>query len=123
MTTPSQQELEQPVKGYQLLAVSNELSQVNKKLDTLITQTRGLVTLDQLKELETDLKCYVDSELAKAVDNHNTDILSIKNKYEPIRKGLDVAGKAATIAAIGTVVGGTIGLAAQIIVFFLKGNL
>lgn len=55
VTTPTQEELEQPVKGYQLQAVQVELEGVNKKLDKVITQTSGLVTCAQLDATKKEI--------------------------------------------------------------------
>lgn len=52
MVTPSQEELEQPVKGYQLQALSDKFDTLDKKMDKILDQTNGLVTCAQLKDVE-----------------------------------------------------------------------
>lgn len=58
--SPTQQELEQPVKGYQLKEVSDRLSdklkEQDKKLDKLIEQTSNLVTFKDLDRAVQDRK-------------------------------------------------------------------
>lgn len=94
MITPTQQELEQPVKGYQLLEVSNKMSDMNKKLDTLIAQTSNLVTFSDLDKAVTERKeCVrdttktinvkIDNEVEKIntrIDNEVDDIRRSSNK-------------------------------------------
>jgi len=62
--TPTQQELEQPVKGYQLLEISNKQLEQDKKLDKIIEQTSNSVTFKDLdravQDIKDDLKTEVD---------------------------------------------------------------
>lgn len=90
MTTPTQQELEQPVKGYQLLEVSNKMSDMNKKLDTLISQTSNLVTFSDLdkavaerKECVKDTTNIINTKIDNEVDKLNT---RIDNEVDDIRR-------------------------------------
>lgn len=48
MVNKTQEELEQPVKGYQLATVEAKVDSMNLKMDTLLSQTSGLVTVAQL---------------------------------------------------------------------------
>lgn len=80
MATPTQQELEQPVKGYQLEAVAKEVSDLRKftengfkevgnKLDTVLGNTKGLASCiyveDRLEETKTEILSTVDLKYGK----------------------------------------------------------
>lgn len=80
MASKSQQELEQPVKYYQLQAVETKLDHALKQLDTIVTQTSGLVTLGQLEEAKKTTKEYIDDEVIKV----HLDYKPLKNKYNAI---------------------------------------
>jgi len=80
--SPTQQELEQPVKGYQLLEVSNKLLEQDKKLDKIIEQTSNSVTFKDLERAVQDRKD--DSTIE--VDKLKT---LIKTKDEAVNKRID----------------------------------
>jgi hypothetical protein len=61
--TPTQEELEQGVKGYQLQAVSVQVQNIEKKIDKLIEQTSGLVTCEQLNEVKRSLETKIKDEI------------------------------------------------------------
>lgn len=59
-STKEQEELEQPVKGYQLKAVTDEMKTMNKLLETIQTQTSGIVTRKEMED-------YVAKEITDAL--------------------------------------------------------
>lgn len=73
----SQQELEQPAKMYQLNAVETKVDTALKMLDTIVTQTAGLVTADQLAALKLELENKIAAE-----------IKDVHKEYSPMKKNL-----------------------------------
>lgn len=65
MVAKSQAELEQPAKVYQLNAVETKLDTALDKLKTIVDQTAGLVTTNQLEDAKKIAKEYVDEEIKK----------------------------------------------------------
>ena len=61
----TQQELEQPAKVYQLMATDAKVDTALQKLDTLLTQTSGLVTGIQLDSAKKEATDYTDEEIKK----------------------------------------------------------
>lgn len=57
--TKEQEDLEQPVKGYQLKEVKDELVSIHKVLEKIETQTSGIVTRKEMED-------YVQKEIAEA---------------------------------------------------------
>lgn len=80
----SQAESEAPAKVYQLDALDSKIDvyqeETNKKLDTLINQTKGVITLEQahvmIKEALSEAKSYTDGEIEK-----------VNLEYGPTKKG------------------------------------
>lgn len=58
--TKEQIDLEQPVKGYQLKAVTDEMKIMNQMLSDIKTQTSGIVTRKEMED-------YVEKEIANAL--------------------------------------------------------
>ena len=73
MANKTQTELEQPAKVYQLNAVENKLDHALKQLDTIVNQTSGLATTQQLEEVKKITKEYTDDEITK-----------VRIEYKPI---------------------------------------
>lgn len=65
MTRRSQDESEQPAKVYQLDAVEGKVDQAIVKLNTILDQTSGLVTVTQLSATEKVLKEQIEEEVEK----------------------------------------------------------
>lgn len=61
----SQVESEQPAKVYQLDAVDKKVDDVLVKIDQLLSQTSGLVTVTQLSITEKGLQDKIDEEVEK----------------------------------------------------------
>ena len=81
MTGKSQQELEQPAKVYQLDAVDAKVNDVLTKLDTVINQTRGVVTAEQLVTTRKEIL----EEVSKKIEASEK---SINLKYGPMKSNL-----------------------------------
>lgn len=60
MSTKEQEDLEKPVKGYQLKAVTDEMKVMNETLKNIETQTSGIVT-------RKDMEDFVQKEIADAI--------------------------------------------------------
>lgn len=58
--TKEQEDLEQPVKGYQLKTVTDEMKLMNATLTRIETQTSGIVTRKEMED-------YVQKEIADAL--------------------------------------------------------
>lgn len=94
----SQIESEAPAKVYQLDALDSKLDsyqlETNEKLDTLLNQTKGVITIDQahamIKESEIEVRKWVESEVQK-----------IHLEYGPTKKGAWWVGGVIVTAVIG----------------------
>lgn len=98
-----QDESEQPAKVYQLDAVENKVDQVNEKLDTLLKQTSGLVTVSQLAGSEKAMKEQISEEVEK-----------IHLKYGPMKRNLSWFIKASVVQMLAII--------GQAIIIFMIGN-
>lgn len=96
----TQTELEQPAKVYQLDALEGKVNEVLDKLTTVINQTSGVVTQQQLVEAKKELKEYIDSSI-KESEKH-TGL-----KYDPMQSNLTWFIRL-VIGQIVVVVGGAI---------------
>lgn len=65
MTARTQSESEQPAKVYQLDAVESKVDVALSKLNTIITQTSGLVTESQLSAVKKEVEDHTDEEIKK----------------------------------------------------------
>lgn len=88
----SQKELEQTVKGYQIQPLVSELKSVNKKVDTILGLTSGLVTQAQLENSEARNKAYTDDEIEK-----------VHLEYGPMKRNIDWMTKALVVEGIAIV--------------------
>jgi hypothetical protein len=100
----SQQESEQPAKVYQLDAVESKVISVDakvndalNKLDTIISQTKGVATLEQLESTKRDILTEVDVKIQNAEE-------AIHLRYGPMERNLTwfvrlVIGQGVTIVA------------------------
>lgn len=77
MAGRSQTESEQPAKVYQLDAVDKKVDEALGKLDTLLTQTSGLVTPAQLTASEKKLEEKLSEEVTK-----------IHLEYRPMKRNI-----------------------------------
>lgn len=80
-TRKSQSELEQPAKVYQLDALESKVNDVLVKLDTVITQTKGVVTQEQLDTVKKDIY----KEIAEKIEESES---RIGLKYDPMQDNL-----------------------------------
>ena len=77
MANNSQEELEKAAKVYQVNAVEAKVDQVLKTLNTIVEQTKGLVTITQLDEARKELKASIKEEIEK-----------IHLEYGPMKRNL-----------------------------------
>lgn len=85
MAGPSQQELEQPAKVYQLNAVDAKVDQALQLLGEINKSVTGVVTVGQM---EAHVRTVRD-ELAKEFDTKlATEVKAIHLKYSPTYKGI-----------------------------------
>jgi hypothetical protein len=89
MAARTQDESEQPAKVYQLDAVDRKVDDINGKLDTLLQQTTGLVTTNQLSQTERELRDKIKEEVDK-----------IHLEYGPMKKDLKWFLRAAVAEAL-----------------------
>lgn len=71
--TKEQEDLEQPVKGYQLKEVKDELVSIHKVLEKIETQTSGIVTRKEMED-------YVQKEIATALApliTHRNNVIKV----------------------------------------------
>lgn len=71
--TKEQEDLEQPVKGYQLQGVKDELVSIHKVLEKIETQTSGIVTRKEMED-------YVAKEISDAVApliTHRSNVIKL----------------------------------------------
>lgn len=78
----SQEEMEQPAKVYQVIAVADKVDEALEKLKTIVDQTTGVVTQAQLTETKLELKKYIDDEVADAEKR-------VIDKFSPMQKALN----------------------------------
>ena len=100
MTTKVQEELEQPVKGYQLLVIS-------EKIDILLERTSSLVTITQLEQCEKKINDNIDNKLEQ-----------VHLKYKPFTEEVSQSKKDKRQLAFiiaGAFLTGIIGIALQIL--------
>jgi len=100
MATKVQEELEQPVKGYQLLVIS-------EKIDILLERTSSLVTITQLEQCEK-----------KIIENVDNKIEQIHLKYEPFTSEVEQSKKdkrQLTMLVVGAVLTGMVDILLQIL--------
>lgn len=98
----TQEELEQTVKGYQLEAVETKVDAMNLKLDTILTQTNGLVTPAQLEDAKIALKDYVKEEIKKIHLTYNP----LKTKINTLNGVLTTAVVLQLVYIVFNIVGG-----------------
>lgn len=96
MEQRSQEESEKTVKVYQFDAVMSKVVQLDKKIDTLLAQTSGLVTTSQLSASEQNLNEKLKEEIDK-----------IHLEYGPLKRNINwlfrtIVGESAII--IGEVI-------------------
>lgn len=60
MSTKEQEEAEQPVKGYQLNEVKEQMKLMNETLKRIETQTSGIVTRKEMED-------FVEKQIAEAI--------------------------------------------------------
>lgn len=89
----SKKELEEPVKGYQLLALYEKLNTIDEALKRVLTNTEGVVTQAQLEVAKKEQREYTDDEIEK-----------IHLEYRPLKNGLTWFTKTLIGAVIGQVV-------------------
>lgn len=77
----TQTESEQPAKVYQLDAVESKVNDVLLKLDTVISQTKGVVTLEQLETVKKDISNEINKKVAAAEQR-------VGLKYDPMQDNL-----------------------------------
>lgn len=65
MVARSQKDSEQPAKVYQLDALESKVDDALSKLNTIITQTSGLVTETQLLAVRKEMEEHVADEVKK----------------------------------------------------------
>lgn len=80
-TGKSQSELEQPAKVYQLEALESKVSDALVKLDTIITQTKGVVTQEQLDSAKNELKKHTEEKVKESEKK-------IHLRYSPMQDNL-----------------------------------
>lgn len=104
MSTKEQEELEQPVKGYQLKEVSDDLKdlkdftkagfdELKTTLTEILAQTRGLVTQKQLDDHCKEAEASVDKKIKELEKK-------ISLKYDPMKNQLRWASRAIVMAMI-----------------------
>lgn len=80
----TQEELEKPVKRYQIEALSDKLDVMkdgfDEKLTTIINQTSVLVTQDQLKIETKKIYEYIGNELIKVNDRVDCEVVGVKKE-------------------------------------------
>lgn len=103
MTRRPQDESEQPAKVYQLDAVENKVDQAITKLDTILNQTSGLVTVSQLSTTERQLKDQIEEEVEK-----------IHLKYGPLKRNVSWFIKVAVVQGLAII--------GQAIILFIISN-
>lgn len=81
MALRSQQESEQPAKVYQLDAVESKLNDALTKLDTVINQTKGVVTSEQLVTAKKEILEEVDKRIEISTE-------AIHLEYRPMKQNL-----------------------------------
>jgi hypothetical protein len=81
VTRKTQAESEQPAKVYQLDAVETKVDEALGKLDTLIKQTKGVVTIEQLSVQKKEILDEVDEKIAGEVQ-------LIHAEYKPTKDNL-----------------------------------
>lgn len=100
MPEQTQNELEQVVKNYQLIATNKEIREMRdsftEKLNRIIDQTADTVKQSELKE---SLSC-IDKDLKEYVDNQ---VKTINLKYGPMKRDLRWAVLAVTVSILGIV--------------------
>jgi hypothetical protein len=97
MASKSQEELERPAKGYELLAVEAKVDQALTKLDTLITQTNSLVTVAHLDSVKNDMQKDFEERMLASEK-------SIHQEYGPMKKNLGWFVKLSISAVLGIAV-------------------
>lgn len=103
MTRRPQDESEQPAKVYQLDAVENKVDQAITKLDAILNQTSGLVTVSQLGTSERQIKEQIQEEVEK-----------INLTYGPMKRNVSWFIKASIVEGIAIV--------GQAVIIFIIGN-
>lgn len=83
--TDEQKMLEKPVKGYQLRELTNAVSDLEKTVDTklseILNNTKGLATVTDVETVKQDLR----KEFNERIDN---EVKAIHLKYNPTYKGI-----------------------------------
>lgn len=103
MTRRPQDESEQAAKVYQLDAVESKVDQAITKLDAILAQTNGLVTVTQLGTSERQLKEQIQEEVEK-----------INLTYGPMKRNVSWFIKAIIIEGIAII--------GQGVIIFMIGN-
>lgn len=85
MAGPTQQELEQPAKVYQLNAVDSKVDQALKLLGEINKSVTGVVTTGQM---EAHVKTVTDELTKKFDEKLAAEVKAIHLKYSPTYKGI-----------------------------------
>lgn len=103
MTRRPQDESEQPAKVYQLDAVESKVDEAISKLDTILNQTSGLVTVVQLSTSERQVKDQLKEEIEK-----------VHLEYGPMKRNVSWFIKASVVEGIAII--------GQAVIIFMIGS-
>lgn len=92
-----QEELEQPAKVYQLLAVEVKVDQALTKLDQIVSSVEGVVTNIQLEARIRELKTEIATEIADEIEK-------VHLEYGPTKKGAWWLGGIVVTGIVGQII-------------------